>query len=177
MTNRHASTPQSQHSTPKENMMTISPLVVRAEQAETVVDGPTSLITLLADAPETGGAVTINRARLSTGSPGAPAHFHTRASESFFVLDGKLQVLVDDEIVELGKGDFLLVPPNVTHAFAPPSGKEADVLVVFTPGMRRFDYYRLLERVHTGQAEVADLAACSEEYDNHYATSEMWNAR
>jgi mannose-6-phosphate isomerase-like protein (cupin superfamily) len=157
--------------------MNTSPVLVRADQAESVVDGPTSLITLLADAPETGGAVTVNRATLTVGSPGAPPHSHTRAAESFFVLDGELQVLVDDKVIDLAKGDFLLVPPGTTHAFAPPEGKEADILVIFTPGMRRFDYYRLLGRVHTGEAEVSDLAACSEEFDNHYAVSEVWADR
>lgn len=157
--------------------MTPKPLLVRAAEAETVIDGPTSLITLLADAPETGGAVTINRATLDVGSAGAPAHTHTRASESFFVLDGELQVLVDGRIVDLRKGDFLLVPPGTVHAFAPPHGKAADVLVVFTPGMRRFDYYRLLQRVHTGEAAVADIATSSEEFDNHYASSDLWAAR
>ncbi|MEJ7634172.1 cupin domain-containing protein [Aeromicrobium sp.] len=157
--------------------MNASPVLVRADQAESVVDGPTSLITLLADAPETGGAVTINRATLAVGSPGAPPHSHSRAAESFFVLDGELQVLVDDTVIDLAKGDFLLVPPGVTHAFAPPAGKEADVLVTFTPGMRRFDYYRLLGRVHTGEADASDLAACSVEFDNHYAVSDTWADR
>ncbi len=157
--------------------MASTPVLVRADQAETVVDGPTSLITLLADAPATGGAVTINRATLAVGSAGAPAHTHTRAAESFFVLEGELQVLVDERIVHLSKGDFLLVPPGTTHAFAPPHGKAADILVVFTPGMRRFDYYRLLERVHVGEAEAAAISASSEEFDNHYATSEVWAGR
>ena len=157
--------------------MASTPVLVRADQAETVVDGPTSLITLLADAPETGGAVTINRATLAVGSTGAPAHTHTRAAESFFVLDGELQVLVDERIVHLTKGDLLLVPPGTTHAFAPPHGKAADVLVVFTPGMRRFDYYRLLEQVHVGEVEPAAIGASSEEFDNHYATSDVWAAR
>lgn len=157
--------------------MPAMPLIVRADEAESVIDGPTSLITLLADAPETGGAVTINRATLDVGSAGAPAHTHTRSSESFFVLDGELQVLVGDQIVDLAKGDFLLVPPGTAHAFAPPHGKAADILVVFTPGMRRFDYYRLLQQVHTGEAEVADIAASSAEFDNHYASSDIWAAR
>ena len=157
--------------------MTVTPVLVRADHAETVIDGPTSLITLLADAPETGGAVTINRATLAVGSSGAPPHTHAGASESFFVLHGELQVLVDEKIVSLSQGDFLLVPPGTTHAFAPPRGKEADILVVFTPGMRRFDYYRLLERVHTGEAEVAEIASSSEEFDNHYAASDIWAAR
>ncbi|MEU0664261.1 cupin domain-containing protein [Streptomyces lavendulocolor] len=86
------------------------PLLVRAENAESLQDGATSLITLLADAGATGGALTANKATLHKGSPGAPAHFHTKATEMFFVLDGAMRILVNDEVLTLGKGDFLTVP-------------------------------------------------------------------
>lgn len=150
------------------------PVLVRAESAETLQDGAASLITLLADSAETQGALTANRATLRKGSPGAPVHFHTRATEMFFVLGGSLRVLLDDRIVTLGPGDFVTVPPRLPHAFAPARDEEADVLVAFTPGMDRFGYYRLLERVHQGEATVEDIKAGSERYDNHYCASPLW---
>ncbi|MGW5973157.1 cupin domain-containing protein [Streptomyces sp. NPDC055186] len=152
------------------------PVLVRAGSAETVRDGATSLITLLADSDRTQGALTANRATLRKGSPGAPAHFHTKATEMFFVLGGSLRVLLGDRIVTLGTGDFVTVPPRLPHAFAPARDEEADVLVAFTPGMDRFDYYRLLERVHQGEATVEDVKAGSEQYDNHYCASSLWEA-
>ncbi|SDK54642.1 Cupin domain-containing protein [Glycomyces sambucus] len=151
-----------------------APVLVRAADAETLQDGPTSLITLLADAGATGGALTANKATFSKGSPGAPAHFHTKATEMFLVLDGEMRILVGEEIVRLGKGDFLTVPPTVPHAFAPAPGTEAEMLVVFTPGLHRFDYYRLLERVHRGEATVQDIRDSSQQYDNHYFASPVW---
>ena len=157
--------------------MHLTPLLVRADEAETVIDGPTSLITLLADSPETGGAVTINRATLAVGASGAPPHSHTRAAESFFVLDGERRCSSTSRSCNSPGVHSPLVPPGTTHAFAPPREKAADVLVVFTPGMRRFDYYRLLERVNVGEAEVAEIGASSEEFDNHYAVNADWNAR
>ncbi|MFC4053505.1 cupin domain-containing protein [Actinomadura syzygii] len=152
-----------------------APVLVRAEHAESLQDGATSLITLLADADATGGALTANKATLHKGSPGAPAHFHTKATEMFLVLDGSLRVLVDEEIVTLGKGDFLTVPPTVPHAFAPAPGQAAELLVVFTPGLQRFDYYRLLERVYQGEATVQDIRDSSQQYDNHYFESPVWS--
>ncbi|THV29504.1 cupin domain-containing protein [Glycomyces paridis] len=152
------------------------PVLVRAAEAETLQDGPTSLITLLADAGATGGAITANKATFRKGSPGAPAHFHTKAAETFFVLEGDMRILVGEEIVALGKGDFLTVPPTVPHAFAPAPGAEAEMLVLFTPGLHRFDYYRLLERVHLGEATVQDIRDSSEQYDNHYFASPVWTA-
>ncbi|MFG1891508.1 cupin domain-containing protein [Micromonospora sp. NPDC049051] len=157
--------------------MTTAPVHVRAADATVLADGPTSLITLLADAGATGDALTANRATLHRGSPGAPPHLHTRAAESFFVLDGVLEVLVGDEIRTLRRGDFLVVPAGTPHAFAPARDEAADVLVVFTPGIDRFDYYRLLERVHRGEADPAEIAASGERFDNHYVDSPLWRAR
>ncbi|MBT2212126.1 cupin domain-containing protein [Actinomadura sp. NEAU-AAG7] len=152
-----------------------APLLVRSETAESLQDGATSLITLLADAGATGGALTANKATFQKGSPGAPAHFHTKATEMFFVLDGTMRILVDAEVLTLDKGDFLTVPPTVPHAFAPAPGSEAEMLVVFTPGLERFDYYRLLERVHRGEATVQDIRDSSQQYDNHYFDSPVWS--
>jgi mannose-6-phosphate isomerase-like protein (cupin superfamily) len=152
--------------------MTHDIVLVRAAAAEVLEDGPLSNITLLNDS----GAVTTNRALLKPGSPGAPAHFHTRATETFFVLDGVLRVLADDEIVTLEKGDSIALPPRTPHAFAPAPGTHADVLVIFTPGMDRFDYYRLLEQVYRGEATIEDIKASSERFDNHYVDSPTWKA-
>ncbi|GCE00519.1 cupin domain-containing protein [Embleya hyalina] len=146
------------------------PVLVRTRDAEIIQDGPTSLITLLADTP----GLTANLATFRKGSPGAPAHFHTRASEMFHVTEGTMRILLGEEIVTLETGDFLLVPPHTTHAFAPAPDTEAKMLVVFTPGMDRFDYYRLLERVHRGEADFAELRATSERFDNHYVDSPVW---
>ncbi|XVQ15511.1 cupin domain-containing protein [Spirillospora sp. CA-255316] len=153
----------------------VSPVLVRPENVEVIQDGALSLIGLLADAGETGGALTANKATFRKGSPGAPAHFHTKASEMFFVLDGTMRFLVNDEIVTLGKGGFLTVPPTVPHAFAPAPGSEAELLVVFAPGLHRFDYYRLLERVYRGEATVQDIRDSSQQYDNHYFDSPVWS--
>lgn len=157
-------------STHASNAAVPASILVRTQEAEVIQDGPTSLITLLADTP----GMTANLATFDKGSPGAPAHFHTRADEMFHVLEGTMRILLGEEIVTLETGDFLLVPARTPHAFAPAPDTEAKMLVVFTPGMDRFDYYRLLERVYRGEADVAELRATSERFDNHYVDSPVW---
>jgi len=149
-------------------------LLVRAGDAEVLDSDPSSVITLLADAGPTGGALTSNRSLLRDGNPGAPPHFHAHADELIFVLDGRLRMLLGEEILVLERGDFLLVPPYMPHAFASAPGHDADILVVFTPGTPRFDYYRLLDRVHRGEASWEDIAATQELYDNHYVQTTLW---
>ncbi|MFI5806576.1 cupin domain-containing protein [Streptomyces sp. NPDC051561] len=155
------------------NATTPRALLTRAATAETTSD-PSSVMTLLADCGTDGATVTSYRSTFAAGAVGAPAHFHTRASELFFVIDGALQVLIGDEIQTLHKGDFLEVPPHTPHAFAAAPGCTADVLFVFTPGMPRFDYLRLLGRVVRGEADPQEIKASSELYDNHYVDSPVW---
>jgi mannose-6-phosphate isomerase-like protein (cupin superfamily) len=149
-------------------------LLVRATEAEVL---PASGITLLADAASTGGVLTSNRSFMAAGTDGAPPHFHRDAAELFYVLDGKLDVLLGEEIVTMTANDLLVVPAGRTHAFAPAAGASADVLFVYTPSKPRFDYYRLLERLYTGEADAAELAETQDLYDNHYAESAVWAAR
>ncbi|MEU1748241.1 cupin domain-containing protein [Micromonospora arida] len=151
--------------------------LVRAAQAEVLDSDPSSVITLLLDPEHTGGALTSNRTLLKHGSDGAPPHLHTQSGELFFILDGALDMLVDDKVRTLRKGDTLFVPPRTRHAFAPADGQDADFLVVITPGKPRFDYYRLLEKVHQGEATWQDVAETQDRYDNHYVDSPLWAGR
>jgi quercetin dioxygenase-like cupin family protein len=152
-------------------------LLVRGATAEVLDADPTSVITLLADAAQTGGRFTSNRSRFAAGSLGAPPHFHTLGTEIFFVLDGAFQVLLDDVIVDLAPGDLLAVPPGVHHAFGPAADHSADVLVTFVPGRERHEYYRLLDRVHQGAAGWDEVHASQDRFDNHYVDSPAWQAR
>ncbi|MBV1852667.1 cupin domain-containing protein [Catellatospora tritici] len=152
-------------------------VLVRAGEAEKLTRDPGSVVTLLADAPQTGNVLTSNRSLLKAGSPGAPPHFHERSDEIFFLLDGELEVLLGEEIITLYRGDLLIVPPYLPHAFAPAPDTDADVLFLFTPGPARFEYYRLLDRFHAGLATAADIKASQERYDNHFLSAALWTDR
>jgi quercetin dioxygenase-like cupin family protein len=151
------------------------PVLTRHAEAETCAD-PSSVMTLLADSDGNANGFTSYRSTFAEGAVGAPAHFHTKATELFFVISGSLQVLVGEEVTVLQAGDFLAVPPHTPHAFAAASASEADVLFVFTPGMNRFDYLRLLGRVMRGEADAKEIAASAERFDNHYIDSPVWRA-
>jgi quercetin dioxygenase-like cupin family protein len=151
--------------------------LVRAAQAEVLDSDPASVITLLLDPEHTGGALTSNRTLLKQGTAGAPPHQHSRSGELFFVLGGALEVLVGTELQTLHEGDALFVPPGTPHAFAPADGQDADFLVVITPGKPRFDYYRLLDEVHRGEATWSQVGETQDRFDNHYVDSPVWTAR
>jgi mannose-6-phosphate isomerase-like protein (cupin superfamily) len=152
----------------------LSAHLLRAAAAETLDGDPHCAIALLADADTTAGLLTSNRSLMRAGSEGAPPHYHRRAAELFFMLDGRLEVLLDDRIDVLEAGDLLVVPPGMPHAFAPSADSDADVLFVFTPGTARFDYYRLLDKAHRGEADWSLITETQDRFDNHYVDSAIW---
>jgi quercetin dioxygenase-like cupin family protein len=49
--------------------------------------------------------------------PGADPHFHRRHADSFYVLEGRMAVLVHDDEKLLEPGAFACAPPEVVHGF------------------------------------------------------------
>ncbi|KAA9153269.1 cupin domain-containing protein [Amycolatopsis acidicola] len=160
-------------STPELTSQKVSPLVTRRNEAEVLGTGP-STISLLADVPATGGFLSATRTTLGEGQDGASPHYHRVSAETFFVVGGVLQVLLGEEIVTAREGDLLFVPPRTVHAFGAAPGSGADVLIAFTPGVERFGYFRLLDRVRRGDAAPDDVLAAQERYDNHFVDSIVW---
>jgi mannose-6-phosphate isomerase-like protein (cupin superfamily) len=95
----------------------------------------------------------------------------------FFVLDGAADVLSGEDVVTVGPGDLAVVPPGKPHAFAAVPGADADLLIVITPGVERFEYFRHLRRIALGEATPESLLEVQELYDNHFLSSEVWDAR
>jgi len=149
------------------------PLLVRASQAETLGVAPTT-IQLLADGDPHGG-ISIARSRLAKGTDGPPPHYHTGSPEIFFIIDGGLHVLCGQQVLTLGTGDYLLVPPNTPHAFATPHDSGVDLLFIM-PGVERFAYFRLGDRIARGHASPQELLATQDRFDNHFLKSEIWDA-
>lgn len=150
-------------------------VIVRSAAAE-IVGGPPSTVQLLADASHTGGALTSQRVTLTGGADGAAPHHHAHATELFYVLGGAVQVLAGETVNIAHEGDLIVVPPTVAHAFAAPPGLDADLLIVLTPGTERFGYFRLLERLHKGEATLEEMLESQDRYDNHFLDSPAWRA-
>lgn len=152
-------------------------VVVRSADAEVIGRAPTT-IRLLADSSSTGGALSTQRVSLVNGADGAKPHHHSRSAELFYVLDGTAQLLSGEQLVTAERGDLVVVPPGLPHAFAAAPGEDADILIVITPGVERFEYFRHLERIAYGKVPPESLLEVQELYDTYFLNSEAWsNAR
>ena len=96
----------------------------------------------LATGDQTGTSFGLYRWTFGKTPSGPDLHFHRAITESFYVLSGEVQ-LYDGADWRTGRpGDFLLVPEGGLHGFR--GGEGASMLLLFTPGAPREDYFESL---------------------------------
>lgn len=150
--------------------------VARADDAESLHLGP-STMRLLLDSDATGGALSAHRVRLADGALGASPHRHTGSSEAFFVLAGSVDLLTGDRLTTATEGDLLVVPPGTAHAFAASTGHTAELLVMITPGIARFSFFRELVAVANGVGDRDAFLDGQGRYDTYPADDDLWRTR
>ena len=149
--------------------------VIHAAEAE-VVSAPNVKVRLLADSSDTGGALSTVRVSLAKGADGARPHRHEKSAEMFYILDGRVQVLSGTDVIRAEAGDVIVVPPRLPHAFAAERSSSADILIIITPGVERFEYFRQLTRIARGEERPENLQDVQELYDNYFLRSPEWEA-
>jgi mannose-6-phosphate isomerase-like protein (cupin superfamily) len=149
------------------------PVLVRAAEAERLESIGHFL---LADSSATHGALSSHRVALGRGAAGAVPHRHGKSSELFFILDGTLDVLAGDDIVAAGPGDLLVVPPGRVHAFGAHRDSTAEALIIITPGVERFGYFRHVARWREGREPRDILLGLQDRFDTHFTESAAWDA-
>ena len=68
-----------------------------------------------------------------------PWHYHTLFSEAFEVLKGTLEVGLNNETLQLKKGDNVIIKPNARHYFHNISSDECLIRVTISPGNNNFE--------------------------------------
>ena len=68
-----------------------------------------------------------------------PYHQHERKHETFFILKGRVRMVVDDEVRVMQEGDVLVMPPGQKHAFT--GVGPALILEVSMPSTRGDNYF------------------------------------
>jgi mannose-6-phosphate isomerase-like protein (cupin superfamily) len=90
---------------------------------------------VLVSGSDTAGAYGLMELTLApTAADGYGPHLHRGCEETFLVRRGRLDFLLDDEVISLGPGDFVRAPPGVRHGYANRSGEPVELLVSFHPG-------------------------------------------
>jgi mannose-6-phosphate isomerase-like protein (cupin superfamily) len=91
-------------------------------------------VTVKVDRSTTGDALALVEWTIPEGAPGPPVHVHHAASETFYVLDGRVTFTHAERSVEAGAGETLHVQPGVPHTMVNTGPTTARVLELYAPG-------------------------------------------
>ncbi|MDX6396340.1 MAG: hypothetical protein QOJ73_7403 [Streptosporangiaceae bacterium] len=94
-----------------------------------------SVMFFKAMADQDDGDLSLMERTLPPGGRRPPPHRHVNCSEAYFVLDGLVSVVVEDEELTAGPEGFVLVPRGTAHTFGNAGEAEARLLVIHAPAM------------------------------------------
>lgn len=93
-------------------------------------------------------------------------HHHKKMTEIFYILEGEITLIFDDETVVASAGTTINIPPNVWHEAKSENG--AKMLSIFSPAGFE-DYLAKMKTLSDDQfADAAFMQALNEQYD-------IWN--
>jgi mannose-6-phosphate isomerase-like protein (cupin superfamily) len=75
-------------------------------------------------------AITYRRMPQHTGSKGSYGHRHREQEEIYFVVGGRLQFKLDDEVVEVGRHEAVRIPPGTWRGVWNDEPEDAELVIV-----------------------------------------------
>jgi mannose-6-phosphate isomerase-like protein (cupin superfamily) len=75
-------------------------------------------------------AITFRRMPQHTGGKGSYGHFHREQEEVYFVVSGRLQFKLGDDVIEAEKGTAVRVAPNVVRSVWNDEPEDAELVIV-----------------------------------------------
>jgi mannose-6-phosphate isomerase-like protein (cupin superfamily) len=112
------------------------------------------------ESAETGGAFAFIEYTLPANVWEGPApHIHHAGSETFYVLEGTLQMLVGDKSVAVTAGTCVHVPSGAVHAFSNPGPGAVRLLQIVSPGSLLTMIEEIVALLEAGIQDRAQIAA------------------
>ena len=111
----------------------------------------------LATGDQTKGLYGLYRWSFGEQESGPDPHFHRSITESFYILEGTVKLYDGKDWVTARAGDFLHVPEGGVHGFR--GADHARMLLMFTPGAPREDYFETLHSLGYGATMTDDERA------------------
>jgi quercetin dioxygenase-like cupin family protein len=136
--------------------------VVEIREGEQITGDGEMDVALLADLEQL--AVADIRSRPYCGDT-PPAHTHHGHAEAFYVLDGELELRLEDGERRVGPDTWVFVPPGIVHTIVVTGEERAHLLDLHLPGSGYGDFVRGL---HAARSED-DLRAVRAAFDQQPA--------
>jgi quercetin dioxygenase-like cupin family protein len=100
------------------------------EVTDVLGDYPGEMRMMTSDLGNEQVAFTYRRMPQNTGGKGSYGHSHKTQEEVCFVISGKLQFKLDDEVLELGPGTAVRIAPEVVRSVWNDEPDDAELVIV-----------------------------------------------
>lgn len=120
----------------------------------------------LATTTTTRGEFGLYRVEMKAKAGGPKTHYHRTISESFYILGGTVRLFDGAQWIDAQKGDFLHVPQGGLHAFRNDSDAPAEMLLLFTPGAPREEYFEQVSQL--AHATDEERARFFDKHDSYF---------
>lgn len=130
--------------------------VVRRPDAVETLETKRSVARFVATGAVTNGEFGLYEWNMKPGSGGSSPHFHRKFSESFYILSGTVEIYDGTEWVTTKPGDFVYVPAGGIHAFRNNTDEPASMMVIFSPGESREEYFRELADISNNERQLSE---------------------
>lgn len=144
-------------------------VLVPAGTAATIQLASAAVAGLVAPGSLTTGRFGLFRWDAPARSGGAKPHFHRTFSESFYVLDGTMELWTGARWATATAGDFLYVPEGGIHGFRNDGDADASMLILFAPGPPRERYFEELAEIGRSGRQLSP-----EEWTDLYARYDQY---
>ena len=114
------------------------PFILHEGEGKAITVGNSKLFLKLASEAAS-NKLSITEYELSPNFPGPPPHKHKVFEHAWYILEGELTVLLNNDTLLLTTGSFIFIPKMSVHAFANQSDAVVKVFVVDMPG--GFEHY------------------------------------
>lgn len=82
--------------------------------------------------------LTLGRVTIKAGKSN-PRHRHPKSEEVLYLLKGRLNHTLGDKTITMSAGDVITIPPGIFHNAACIGAEDAEMIVVYSQGTRRFE--------------------------------------
>ena len=112
--------------------------MVEIGAGEVIFGSPKLDVTLLADIEQ----LAVVAVRAAPGWGNSSSHVHVRHGEALYVLEGELELQLENRVQRVGPDTWVFVPPGVVHTVEITGDTPARYLALHAPGSGYGDYVR-----------------------------------
>jgi quercetin dioxygenase-like cupin family protein len=102
------------------------------------------------------------------GSDSSPGHYHALHAETYFLISGRMEWIVEGEKQILESGDLVYVPPNAYHSARTLGDEPARTIFIFDPGGFEHDVYARNALTEGQKNDPAFMAEFFRSIDYHF---------